>query len=109
MTRDLDRRAFLGVGGGLVAASVLAACTGGDGGAAHPTPLPSRAATTTTTGSGAVAVAALTPADFAVAATCRPVPEKTAGPFPLDRQLDRRTITEHLPGRPLRLGLRVVD
>jgi hypothetical protein len=37
------------------------------------------------------------------------MPEKTAGPFPLDRQFDRRDITEGAPGHPLRLGLRVVD
>ena len=55
------------------------------------------------------AVAALTAADFDAAGTCRLVPEKTAGPFPLDRQFDRRDVTEGLPGQPLRLGLRVVD
>jgi protocatechuate 3,4-dioxygenase beta subunit len=54
-------------------------------------------------------VAALTAADFDAAGTCRLIPEKTAGPFPLDRQLDRSDITEGLPGRPLRLGFRVVD
>ena len=54
-------------------------------------------------------VTALTVTDFESAATCRLVPEKTAGPFPLDRQFDRRDITEGLPGQPLRLGMRVVD
>jgi protocatechuate 3,4-dioxygenase beta subunit len=51
----------------------------------------------------------LTAADFDAVGTCRLLPEKTAGPFPLDRQFDRRDVTEGLPGQPLRLGLRVVD
>jgi protocatechuate 3,4-dioxygenase beta subunit len=37
------------------------------------------------------------------------MPEKTAGPFPLDQQFDRRDVTEGLPGQPVRLGLRVLD
>jgi protocatechuate 3,4-dioxygenase beta subunit len=37
------------------------------------------------------------------------MPEKTAGPFPLDQQFDRRDVTEGLPGQPMRLGLRVLD
>ncbi len=37
------------------------------------------------------------------------MPDKTAGPFPLDQQFDRRDVTEGLPGHPMRLGLRVVD
>jgi protocatechuate 3,4-dioxygenase beta subunit len=37
------------------------------------------------------------------------MPEKTAGPFPLDQQFDRSDITEGLPGQPMRLGLRVLD
>jgi protocatechuate 3,4-dioxygenase beta subunit len=37
------------------------------------------------------------------------MPDKTAGPFPLDQQFDRRDVTEGLPGQPMRLGLRVVD
>ena len=37
------------------------------------------------------------------------MPEKTAGPFPLDEQFDRRDITEGVPGQPMRLGLRVLD
>jgi protocatechuate 3,4-dioxygenase beta subunit len=40
---------------------------------------------------------------------CALTPEKAAGPFPLDQELDRRDITEGSPGHPLRLGLRVVD
>ena len=92
-----------------MATTVLAACSSDDGGRTAGSSPAKPTSTTTTTVSGAVAVAALTVADFDAAATCRLVPEKTAGPFPLDRQLDRRNITENLPGRPLRLGLHVVD
>ncbi len=76
------------------------------------------ATTTTAAGSsgsgasgGAVpsAATALTAADFAALATCTLLPEKTAGPFPLDEQFDRRDVTEGTPGHPMRLGLRVVD
>jgi protocatechuate 3,4-dioxygenase beta subunit len=107
-----DRRAFLTLGGGAMAVAVLAACSSDGAGRATATSTTTRgrrseSGTTTTTAT--VPVAALTPADFDAAATCRPLPEKTAGPFPLDRQFDRRDITEGLPGRPLRLGLRVVD
>ena len=52
---------------------------------------------------------AFTAADFALTSTCLLSPEKTAGPFPLDEQFDRRDITEGLPGHPVRMGLRVVD
>ena len=58
------------------------------------------------TGAGATA---LTVADFEALGTCTLLPEKTAGPFPLDEQFVRRDITEGYPGHPLRLGLRVVD
>lgn len=109
----IDRRTFLAAGGGALTVAVLAACSSdGDGSARRPTSTTSSSQpdTTPTTGAAATgAVAALTVADFETAGTCRLVPEKTAGPFPLDRQLDRRDITEGLPGRPLRLGLRVLD
>jgi protocatechuate 3,4-dioxygenase beta subunit len=115
--RGIDRRAFLQVGGsvlgGGVLAAALAACSSADTGsrgAGDPTTRPSRPTTTTTAAAASgPAVAALSAADFDAIGTCRLVPEKTAGPFPLDRQLDRRDVTEGLPGRPLRLGLRVVD
>lgn len=55
------------------------------------------------------AQSALTAADFDGLGTCLLIPEKTAGPFPLDQQFDRRDVTEGLPGHPMRLGLRVVD
>ena len=61
-----------------------------------PTPAPS-------------AQSALTAADFDGLGTCSLMPEKTAGPFPLDQQFDRRDVTEGSPGHPMRLGLRVVD
>ena len=38
-----------------------------------------------------------------------PAARKTAGPYPLDEQFDRRDITEDYEGHPLRLGFRVVD
>lgn len=54
-------------------------------------------------------VAALAAADFEGMATCALAPQQTAGPFPLDEQLDRSDITEGVAGHPLRLGLRVLD
>jgi protocatechuate 3,4-dioxygenase beta subunit len=51
----------------------------------------------------------LTAADFDALGTCLLLPEKTAGPFPLDEQFIRRDITEGYPGHPMRLGLRVID
>ena len=93
-------------------AMVLGACSDDGGGEA-----------TSTTGAGAgagtrgatgttgttVALPDLTPADFTGLATCGLVPEQDAGPFPLDEQFDRRDVTEGYPGRPMRLGFRVVD
>jgi hypothetical protein len=52
---------------------------------------------------------ALNAADFDGLGTCSLLPEKTAGPFPLDQQFDRGDITEGYPGQPMRLGLRVLD
>ena len=54
-------------------------------------------------------IAAFTAADFDALGTCILLPEKTAGPYPLDEQFDRRDITEDYEGHPLRLGFRVVD
>jgi protocatechuate 3,4-dioxygenase beta subunit len=108
----MDRRTFLGLGAGALAASALGACSSDTTivDKTGPTSSTTRAGTSTTTATTADGpVAALSVADFDAAATCRLVPEKTAGPFPLDRQFDRRDITEGLPGQPLRLGLRVVD
>ncbi len=48
-------------------------------------------------------------ADFQSLATCVLLPEKTAGPFPLEEQFTRRDITEDYAGHPVRLGLRVLD
>jgi protocatechuate 3,4-dioxygenase beta subunit len=62
------------------------------------------AATTAAPGTGP----ALTAADFDGLGTCPLLPEQTAGPFPLDEQLDRRDITEGSAGQPMRLGFRVV-
>jgi protocatechuate 3,4-dioxygenase beta subunit len=52
---------------------------------------------------------ALRAADFEGLGTCVLLPEKTAGPFPLDEQFERRDVSEGVPGHPVRLGLRVVD
>jgi protocatechuate 3,4-dioxygenase beta subunit len=104
----MDRRTFLGLGGGALAVAALGACssdTARDGASSRGKPTSTSVAPTPV----GVAVAALTAADFDAASTCRLVPDKTAGPFPLDRQFDRRDITENVAGRPLRLGLRVVD
>lgn len=48
-------------------------------------------------------------ADFDGFGTCHLLPEQTAGPFPLDKQFNRRDITEDVEGHALRLGFRVVD
>ena len=63
----------------------------------------------TTIADTAAANSTLDGADFEALGTCILLSEKTAGPFPLDEQFDRRDITEGYPGHPLRLGLRVVD
>ena len=118
MTRSLDRRAFLVTTG---ASALLVACGGNDDAgtvaSASPTSTTSTPTSATPTssptstspvGSGAPLVA-LTAADFDPLGSCLMSPEKTAGPFPLDEQFDRRDVTEGKPGHPLRLGLRVVD
>jgi protocatechuate 3,4-dioxygenase beta subunit len=62
-----------------------------------------------TPGSITPGLPALNAADFDGLGTCSLMPEKTAGPFPLDQQFDRRDITEGYPGQPMRLGVRVLD
>ena len=130
-----SRRRFLKVGGLSAIGLALAACssdpTVGSGsdttaaaagsssttrprsavGTTSEAPATDRSGGTDDTGGTAPLDAAtpLTPADFAGLATCVLLPEKTAGPFPLDEQLDRRDITEGYEGQPMRLGLRVVD
>jgi protocatechuate 3,4-dioxygenase beta subunit len=103
----MHRRQFLGAAG---AAVVLAACSGNDDdkGSASSS---SGSTTTGPTGSSVPPTVGdpLTVADFDGVGTCALLPEMTAGPFPLDRQLDRRDITEGVEGHPLRLGLRVID
>jgi protocatechuate 3,4-dioxygenase beta subunit len=70
-------------------------------------------ASTTSASSGSTLApsesAALTVADFTALGVCRLLPEQTSGPFPLDRQLDRRDVREGAVGQPMRLGFRVVD
>lgn len=128
-----DRRAFLRVGGITMLGLAGAACASSSPAATTALPTDSAAsassatepvATTvdssvapTTTGVEAAktsavsspALSTLTAAAFDGLGTCSLMPEKTAGPFPLDQQFDRSDITEGYPGHPMRLGLRVVD
>ena len=81
--------------------------------AADTTAVAASAATTATPASAVVSLApasasAFTAADFVSLGACALSPEKTAGPFPLDQQFDRRDVTEDYPGEPMRLGLRVL-
>lgn len=105
----MTRRQLLGCG---VVALAAAACSDGGGDAADPSASSQQAAPTssaTMPGAASTTTAALSAADFAGLGVCRLLPEQTAGPFPLDDQFDRRDITEGVAGRPMRLGLRVVD
>ncbi|MEO1062988.1 MAG: intradiol ring-cleavage dioxygenase [Actinomycetota bacterium] len=117
-----SRRRFL-AGGVAALAGVVAACsdsgtgtgTGTDDGAADSTttaPPRESPATTVATPEAADPAEAdppLGPDDFAALATCALVPAMGAGPFPNPEELVRRDVTEGRAGRPLRLGLRVVD
>lgn len=105
------RRRFLHLAGGAVIGVALGACADDDG---PPTDAVADAgggsAPATTVAPPAPApVEALRPADFDGLGTCQVFPESTAGPFPLDEQLDRLDLTEGYAGHPLRLGLRVLD
>ena len=129
---SVDRRQFLRLGGGAALGLVLAACSDDEPAADATAPSTAAAAstdptagtspdptaatiadttavttvdTTPTTGEPA----ALSAAAFDGLGTCSLMPEKTAGPFPLDEQFDRRDVTDGVPGHPMRLGLRVVD
>ncbi len=118
----LDRRTLLLSAG---AAVLLAACGGNDAASTTTTASAADGTTSALDGTGASAGAgsatsaptttsasaetSFTAADFEGLGTCRLLPEKTAGPFPLDEQLVRRDVTEGVAGRPMRLGLRVVD
>ena len=74
-----------------------------------PAAITAPAESAVTVAADSAALPALVAADFDGLGTCSLMPEKTAGPFPLDQQLDRRDITEGYPGQPMRLGLRVLD
>lgn len=122
---SFDRRRFLTVGAAGAAAILVAGCASDD----DATSTSTTAATTGTSASGsgdttsgsaatgssttaapvADGATTLTAADFAALGSCILLPEKTAGPYPLDEQFERRDITEGLPGNQLRLGLRVLD
>jgi protocatechuate 3,4-dioxygenase beta subunit len=127
---------MLAVGGSLLGGAVaLVACgrsssgdgaastaTAGSGSAASPTGSSGTTATTGAAGtistagadasglaSGTPATTVFTAADFVGLGTCQLLPELTQGPFPTTVQIERRDITEGLPGMPLRVGIRVVD
>jgi protocatechuate 3,4-dioxygenase beta subunit len=126
--RRLSRRDVLRLGGVSVAGALLAACANDKStpsdtatrdtstpSVANPLAVDSTAAASVTTDtSAAVAdtsttLPLLTAATFAALGTCRLSPEKTAGPYPLDEQFDRRDVTEGVPGSPMRLAFRVLD
>jgi protocatechuate 3,4-dioxygenase beta subunit len=130
-----DRRAFLRIGGIAVLGLAGAACSDSTAPSTSPadtagSSVESTDATTSTAAApettlapattaavettavettAASAQSALTAAAFEGLGTCSLMPDKTAGPFPLDEQFDRRDVTEGLPGQPMRLGLRVLD
>lgn len=105
------RRRFLRMTGGAVLGVALGACSDDGerpgGGAADAE---GGSAPATTAAPPPVAdLASLRPNDFDGLGTCQVFPESTAGPFPLEEQLDRLDLTEGYAGHPLRLGLRVLD
>lgn len=122
MTNPIDRRRFLTVGVAGAAGVVAAACADEPTDQASEPSVDTEEATTTSAAASGDTTATtpapsdttgdpttLTAADFASLGTCVLMTEKTAGPYPLDEQFDRRDITEGVSGHPLRLGLRVVD
>ncbi|MGH9135125.1 MAG: intradiol ring-cleavage dioxygenase [Ilumatobacteraceae bacterium] len=58
---------------------------------------------------GTPSTTALTAADFGTLGTCPVLPQTTEGPFPSLEMIERRDITEGMPGHPLRIGVQVVD
>jgi protocatechuate 3,4-dioxygenase beta subunit len=111
MTRWYEnRRRFLQLSAMSLVGAALAACSdGAESGGAPDTTVTRPAGGPPTTAAPVAPSSALSAADFDALRTCRLFPEKTAGPFPLDEQFDRRDITEGVDGQPLRLGLRVID
>lgn len=108
----LGRRGFLAVGAGAIVWA--AAGCADDSDAAPGVPSTSAAPTPSTSEDQASeppqpADGPLGPADFAALSSCVLLPSMAAGPFPTLEQIDRRDITEGYPGRPLQLGLRVID
>jgi protocatechuate 3,4-dioxygenase beta subunit len=111
----LDRLGFLAAGTGALLCWAVCADDGVPGPAAAPTssssttsPMPSTTQTPTSEPPADRDVA-LGPADFAALSACVLLREMAAGPFPTLEQLERRDITEGYPGRPLQLGLRVIN
>ncbi len=105
------RRQFLRLGGGAALGVALGACSDDGGRTSDGVADAAGGIAPATTGAPppVAELAALGPADFDGLGTCQVFPESTAGPFPLDDQLDRADITEGRAGHPLRLGLRVLD
>lgn len=122
-TAQMSRRRLLGSGAAvlfLAACSDDAADNGAGGDSVDSTSSTLKTPSTATSGSDGTSgtgdqsgstdePAPLTPDDFAGLGMCTLLPEQMAGPFPLDEQFDRRDVTEGLPGRPMRLGFRVLD
>ncbi len=114
------RRHALRLGGLGVVGAIVAACgstssntTDGTGASTASDVGSAAEATTEATVDAAAATAAelasLSARDFASLGACQLAPEKTAGPYPLDEQFNRRDVTEGMPGHPTRLGFRVLD
>ena len=105
----LDRRGFLAASAGALLFTAGCADGGGPAPGAAPTSSTSTTSPTPTSELSADGDAALGPADFAALSSCVLLRQMAAGPFPTLEQLERRDITEGYPGRPLQLGLRVID
>ncbi len=99
----IDRRAALGLLGGVGALAVLSACGSSSKAASSSSTTTSGAADTTGT-SGTTA-----PTTNATQVGCVLTPEATEGPFYLDLNKVRRDITEGRNGAPLALTISVVD
>jgi protocatechuate 3,4-dioxygenase beta subunit len=86
------RREVLGLIGGAAAALFVAGCGGGGGASGATKSTSARASTTTTTGAPTTTTTT-TPA--ATLASCAPIPEETAGPFPGDGTNGPNVLTQN--------------
>ena len=106
MENRITRAQALATAGAAGLTALLAACGGGDEGAAGTS------ADTVGTTAGAAPPGAATSTDAALfdgAPACTLTPEQTEGPFYLDVDAIRSDIREDRPGTPLRLLVRVQD